>query len=97
MTEDKPVAMGIVVAWVLVVLLAGALSAISETAGIMEGPAVGIAMAGGFGLAAASAWAVWDLLHAQPILVRRLMAIGAMAGAIWGVGTLTRVLYFMLG
>ncbi|MEZ4317218.1 MAG: hypothetical protein R3F61_06930 [Myxococcota bacterium] len=93
MTTGRKVALGIGALWVCVVSAALAAQGLSASAGTVEGPWVGVGMAGGFALLAAVVYATMQLPQGIPLIVRRLVLLAGMAGAFWGMGTLTRALY----
>ncbi len=88
---------GVGVVWGLMVVAAWALSDLAHAAGRMQGAWVGVGMAGGFGFVAVLGVAAMQLPSTWPLLVRRLVLLVGMGGALWSTGQLTRALYAWVG
>lgn len=91
--EWKPWVLGVWAVWGLCVVVALPLVGQSSAAGRIEGRVVGLVMVGGMGFAALTMAAAWHLPERIPLLLRRLLGVAGMGGAIWSVSTIFRALY----
>jgi hypothetical protein len=89
------VPLSILVIWTGAILAALSCSGLSASAGRLPNSWTGAGMAIGFSFAAMVVVGVGYLPARLPRIVKRLLQIVLMAGALWSTGTLTRAIYVL--